>query len=122
MRALARFLVSAVFVAAALTGVIGQVSADQGDAACRQFILELYIASVGEEGTRGDAISDGFYGNEPNMADGSTGGPSEQEPGTNGGNVLPSQSPGPKVTLPDGSVVQGSSWGDFQQAIKDFCG
>jgi hypothetical protein len=50
--------------------------------------------------TIGDCISDGLYGNEPNMADGSTGGPAEQEPGTNGGNVLPTQSPGPFVNNP----------------------
>ena len=66
--------------------------------------------------TVGDCISDIFYGNEPNMADGSPGGPAEQQPGTKGGNVLPSQSPGPKKTLPDGTVVPGSSVGDYQQA------
>ena len=40
----------------------------------------------------GNCISDGPYGNEPNMADGSPGGPAEQTPGTEGGNVLPTQS------------------------------
>ena len=45
----------------------------------------------------GDCMSDGLYGNEPNMADGTPGGPSEQTPGSKGGNVLPSQSPGPFV-------------------------
>ena len=34
--------------------------------------------------TVGDCMSDGLYGNEPNMADGSLGGPAEQEPGTQG--------------------------------------
>jgi len=63
----------------------------------------------------GDCISDGFYGNEPNMADGSPGGPSEQAPGTKGGNVVPSQSPGPKVTNPDGSVRPGASVGDIHK-------
>lgn len=65
--------------------------------------------------TVGDCISDGFYGNEPNMANGAPGGPAEQEPGDQAGNVIPSQSPGPKKTLPDGSVVQGNSVGDYQQ-------
>jgi hypothetical protein len=65
--------------------------------------------------TVGDCISDGFYGNEPNMANGAAGGPSEQAPGSKGGNVVASQSPGPKKTLPDGSVVPGNSVGDYQQ-------
>ena len=45
--------------------------------------------------TVGNCISDGLYGNEPNMANGAAGGPAEQVPGTKAGNVLPSQSPGP---------------------------
>jgi hypothetical protein len=43
---------------------------------------------------------DGLYGNQPNMADGSLGGPSDQAPGTKGRNVLPSQSPDPSPTTP----------------------
>ncbi len=50
--------------------------------------------------TVGDCMSDVLYGNEPNMADGSLGGPAEQEPGTQAGNVLPSQSPGPFTNNP----------------------
>lgn len=65
--------------------------------------------------TVGDCISDGFYGNEPNMRNGAPGGPAEQTPGTQAGNVVPSQSPGPKVTNPDGSVRNGNSVGDYQQ-------
>ncbi|QNN67699.1 hypothetical protein H9L13_01770 [Sphingomonas lutea] len=34
--------------------------------------------------TVGNCISDIVYGNEPNMADGSPGGPAEQAPGTKG--------------------------------------
>ena len=63
----------------------------------------------------GDCISDIFYGNEPNMANGAPGGPAEQAPGSQAGNVVPSQSPGPKKTLPDGTVVPGNSVGDYQQ-------
>ena len=49
----------------------------------------------------GYCISDGFYGNQPNEdAD---------------GNVIPSQSPGPKRTAPDGTVVEGNSIGDYQR-------
>lgn len=89
-----------------------------------RFVIVAAVASLcalspataaGPGGTVGDCISDGIYGNEPNMADGVFGGPSEQEPGSQAGNVLPSQSPGPKVTNPDGSVRDGSSVGDFHQ-------
>ncbi|HEX6971466.1 MAG TPA: hypothetical protein VF234_04550, partial [Limnochordia bacterium] len=46
--------------------------------------------------TVGDCISDGIYGNEPNMVEPyAEGGPAEQEPGTQAGRVIPSQSPGP---------------------------
>ena len=47
----------------------------------------------------GYCVSDIFYGNQPNLdAD---------------GNVVPSQSPGPKKTLSDGTVVDGNSIGDY---------
>jgi len=62
----------------------------------------------------GNCISDIFYGNEPNSTNG-PGGPAEQAPGSQAGTTLPSQSPGPKVTLPNGTVVSGSSIGDYQQ-------
>jgi hypothetical protein len=76
--------------------------------------------------TVGDCLSDGFYGNEPNMADGSVGGPAEQQPGTKGGNVLPSQSPGPKVNNPadPDNPFPGNSVGDYQQlgfSIPEIC-
>ena len=64
--------------------------------------------------TVGDCVSDGFYGNEPNRADGSLGGPAAQAPGTQAGNVLPSQSPGPFVTNPvTGEVTRGNSIGFY---------
>ena len=66
--------------------------------------------------TVGDCISDGFYGNEPNVVGPfAPGGPAEQEPGTQAGRIVPSQSPGPKKTEKDGSVVPGSSIGDVHQ-------
>jgi len=75
--------------------------------------------------TVGDCISDGFYGNEPNMADGSLGGPAEQAPGTKSGNVLPSQSPGPLVTDPiTGEVSRGNSIGYYNSQgvnIPELC-
>jgi hypothetical protein len=68
--------------------------------------------------TVGDCISDGFYGNEPNIVGPfAPGGPAEQEPGTKGDRVVPSQSPGPKVTLPNGTVVDGASLGDIHQQL-----
>ena len=67
--------------------------------------------------TVGDCISDGLYGNEPNMANGALGGPAEQAPGTNGGNVLPTQSPGPFTNDPNDpdNPLPGNSVGDYNQ-------
>jgi hypothetical protein len=80
---------------------------------------------TGPGGTVGDCISDGFYGNEPNIVDPfAPGGPAEQEPGTKDGRVVASQSPGPAVTNPDGTVRPGNSIGDYQQlgvSIPEIC-
>ena len=67
--------------------------------------------------TVGDCMSDILYGNEPNMANGSLGGPAEQEPGSQAGNVLPSQSPGPFVNNPNDpdNPTRGRSAGGFMQ-------
>jgi len=65
----------------------------------------------------GQCISDGLYGNQPNMADGSAGGPQDQTPGSQAHNVLPSQSPGPFVnnpTDPD-NPTRGRSVGAWNQ-------
>ena len=76
--------------------------------------------------TVGDCISDVVYGNEPNMANGAPGGPAEQEPGTKGGNVVPTQSPGPFLnnpTDPD-NPTRARSVGQFQQDginIPELC-
>lgn len=76
--------------------------------------------------TVGDCMSDGLYGNEPNMANGSPGGPAEQEPGTKGGNVLPTQSPGPFVNNPSDpdNPTRGRSAGQWNQEgvnIPEIC-
>ena len=76
--------------------------------------------------TVGDCMSDGLYGNEPNMADGTPGGPAEQEPGSKGGNVLPTQSPGPFVNNPadPDNPFRGRSAGAFNQDgfnIPEIC-
>ena len=67
----------------------------------------------------GECISDGLYGNQPNMADGSLGGPSDQAPGSKAHNVLPSQSPGPFTNNPSdpSNPTRGRSVGDYQ---RDF--
>ncbi len=76
--------------------------------------------------TVGDCISDGFYGNEPNIVGPfAPGGPSEQDPGSQAGRVVPSQSPGPQVTDPStGEVGPGNSIGDYNQmgvSIPELC-
>jgi hypothetical protein len=84
--------------------------------------------------TVGDCISDGFYGNEPNIVGPfAPGGPAEQEPGTKGGRVVASQSPGPFLNQPAtgnppprNDRVRGSSVGDVNQqfgggAVPAFC-
>lgn len=76
--------------------------------------------------TVGNCISDMLYGNEPNMKDGAPGGPAEQVPGTKGGNVVATQSPGPFTNNrndPD-NPTRGLSVGQFQQAgvnIPQLC-
>jgi len=70
--------------------------------------------------TVGNCISDGVYGNEPNIEPFAPGGPAEQEPGTKGGTVVPSQSPGPFVNTgpnepPRNDRTRGGSVGDFHQ-------
>jgi hypothetical protein len=76
--------------------------------------------------TVGDCISDVVYGNEPNMANGAPGGPAEQVPGTQAGNVLPTQSPGPFVNNPNDpdNPTRGRSVGQFHQGginIPQLC-
>ncbi len=77
--------------------------------------------------TVGNCISDIFYGNEPNIVGPfAPGGPAEQEPGTKGGRVVPTQSPGPFVNNPadPNNPFRGRSVGDYQQmgiSIPEFC-
>ena len=90
------------------------------------------VATAQEMPTVGDCISDGLFGNEPNIEGPfAPGGPSEQEPGTIGGRVVPSQSPGPFVNAgpnppPRNDRVRGSSVGDLNQqfgggTVPEFC-
>lgn len=96
-------------------------------------IPAAFAAGNGRNGpTVGDCISDGLYGNEPNIVGPfAPGGPSEQPPGSVAGRVVPSQSPGPFVNAgpnepPRNDRVRGSSVGDFNQqfgggTVPSFC-
>lgn len=93
---------------------------------CRQD-TNTAIRAASSEGTRGDFMSDVIFGNEPNMANGAPGGPSEQEPGTKGGNVVPSQSPGPFVNTGANEPPRndrgehGFGGNDMAQAVNAVC-
>ncbi len=79
----------------------------------RNFAIAASVAALGAIGLAAPAqaapdeprtnvgycVSDGFYGNQPNR---------DAE-----GHIVPSQSPGPKKTLPDGTVVDGNSIGGY---------
>jgi hypothetical protein len=84
--------------------------------------------ATADRGAVGECIADGWYGNEPNMASGTLGGPQEQAPGTQAGNVLPSQSPGPFVNNPNDPTnpTFGTTVGDVVsqvggQVLIDYC-
>jgi hypothetical protein len=79
-------------------------------------------ATSANSDTVGYCLADIVYGNQPNMADGSPGGPQDQEPGSQAGNVLPSQSPGPFVNNPSDpdNPTRGRSVGGFMQDDIDI--
>ena len=92
--------------ALALAAAPVAVAEPSENGACRQEVHDALVA-LSEEGTMGDFVSDGFYGNEPNELNGQT---------------VPSQSPGPFVTNADGSVRRGATWGEIQTTlIKPLC-
>lgn len=71
--------------------------------------------------TVGDCMSDVLYGNEPNMADNMPGGPAEQVHGSQAGNVLPTQSPGPftnNPTDPDNPTFGNSAGAWMQEGLN----
>jgi hypothetical protein len=93
--------------------------------ACVALAAPSFVSAQSRDGgrnadTTGFCISEVFLGNEPNQADGGLGGPSQQERGGNArGGVVPSQSPGPKVTNPDGTVREGASPGDANRVLRE---
>ena len=119
-----RWILTMALATLALTLQGGQAVAE-GNGACRQAANDLFVTLSGE-GTRGDFMSDVIFGNEPNMANGAAGGPSEQKPGTQGGNVLATWSPGPFVNTgenapPWNDRTMGFGGGDLQALVKAAC-
>ncbi|HET6701166.1 MAG TPA: hypothetical protein VFH14_05160 [Gemmatimonadaceae bacterium] len=115
-------LIVVVTIVAALV-VSGTPAAADGE--CRQEAHETFVAASGE-GTMGDFMSDVIFGNEPNMANGAPGGPSEQAPGSQAGNVLASWSPGPWVNTGENSPprndrTRGFDGGDLQALVRAAC-
>lgn len=107
----AAVLTKALVLVGASTSVLADPSTDD----CNQLVKGI-IASGSTEGTYGDAVSDGFYGNEPNIIDPHKSGvglkeANQEDPGSVAGRAVPSQSPGQKVTNPDGTVRDGASLG-----------
>lgn len=103
----------------------GNAASADGNGACRQAANDLFV-SLSAEGTRGDFMSDVIFGNEPNMANGAPGGPSEQAPGTQAGNVVATWSPGPFRNTgynapPRNDRTMGFGGGDLQAAVKAAC-
>ena len=103
-------------VAAGLAVPAAASAAPSDKGACRQAANDIFVASS-TEGTRGDFMSDVIFGNEPNIVGPfAPGGPSEQEPGTKGGRVVPSASPGPN-TIGGGRFTGG----DLQAGVRAIC-
>ena len=108
----------------ALTFAASSPAAADGDGECRQEAHDLFV-SLSDEGTRGDFMSDVIFGNEPNVLVG-TGGPSEQEPGDQAGNVVASQSPGPFTNTgpndpPRNDRLFGFTGGELQALVRAAC-
>lgn len=114
-------------IAVAVVGalVLSATPALAGDGQCRQDAHDLFVAAS-SEGTMGDFMSDVIFGNEPNMASGATGGPNEQEPGSQAGNVLATWSPGPWVNTgenlpPRNDRTRGFGGDDLQALVRATC-
>lgn len=105
--------------------IVSGSAADAGDGQCRQIAHDVFVAAS-DEGTRGDFMSDVIFGNEPNMASGAPGGPNEQEPGSQAGNVLATWSPGPFVNTgenapPRNDRTRGFGGDDLQALVRTAC-
>jgi len=113
-----------IVVVAVLAALVVSGTPATADGECRQEAHDTFVAASGE-GTIGDFMSDVIFGNEPNMAN-ATGGPSEQEPGSQAGNVLATWSPGPWVNTgenlpPRNDRTRGFGGGDLQALVRAAC-
>ncbi len=113
---LAVMLVVALFPTTAFAG--------PGTGDCVKLVKAFVDASLDSasdtEASHGDAISDGFFGNEPNLLNTNTNldlGPNEVDPGSSAGFVVGSSSPGPS-TIGGGFTTWGSV---FSGVVKDNC-
>jgi hypothetical protein len=108
----------------ALTFVGSSPAAADGEGECRQDAHDLFV-SLSDEGTRGDFMSDVIFGNEPNVLVG-TDGPEDQDPGSQAGNIVASQSPGPFTNTganepPRNDRLFGFTGGELQALVKAAC-
>jgi len=116
--------VFAVVAALMVSGSPAAANEANENGACRQAAGDVLVAAS-TEGTRGDFMSDVLFGNEPNMAN-AAGGPSEQEPGSQAGNVLATWSPGPWVNIgfnepPRNDRQRGFGGGELQAVVRSAC-
>jgi hypothetical protein len=117
--------VVAVVAALMVSGSPATANEANDKGACRQAANDASVAAS-DEGTRGDFMSDVIFGNEPNMADNSPGGPEDQAPGSQAGNVLATWSPGPFVNTgeneaPRNDRTMAFGGGDLQALVRAVC-
>lgn len=91
-------LVVGAFAALVVPATASAAPSERGE--CRQ-AANAFLVALSEEGTRGDYMSDGLFGNEPNIEN---------------GHVVPSLTPGPQTM--GGTFFTG---GDLQQVIRAAC-
>ena len=95
---------SLLFVFAFVLLAVAPAYAGPGTGTCVQTVKAFIDATLDSpfdtDSSHGDAISDGFFGNEPNLLNTNTNddlGPNEVDPGSSAGFVVGSGSPGPHL-------------------------
>jgi hypothetical protein len=111
-------------LAALLLASTGVAYADPGTGDCVKTVKAIIDGTLDSptdtDSNHGDAISDGFFGNEPNLLNTNTNddlGPNEVDPGSSAGSVAGSSSPGPS-TIGGGFTTWGSV---IHSVVKDNC-
>jgi len=139
MKALQRVFVISIVLLLLLVGfALPQAAAQDPPGACISAGVQG-LSGLSAEGTLGDFVSDGYYGNEPNILpfdSGSNQGPEQTEPGSIGGgnsghpnSVVGSSAPGPWTSdapapgekshdFGDGPRAFGTTWGE---ALTSIC-